>query len=135
MITAFIGILIMPWKLVADPSGYIFTWLIGYGALLGPIAGIMIADYYVLRKKHLDVEKLYRTDGIYTYTAGFCLAAIAAFALAVLPNLPGFLVQTGVISGAHPFLTDVYQQAWFVGFGLAFALYLVFRKISPTPIR
>jgi NCS1 family nucleobase:cation symporter-1 len=135
MITAFMGILIMPWKLVADPSGYIFTWLIGYGALLGPIAGIMIADYYVLRKKHLNVAQLYQTDGIYSYTAGFSLAAIATFALAVLPNLPGFLVQTGVISGAHPFLTTVYQQAWFVGFGLAFILYLVFRKISPTPIQ
>lgn len=95
----------------------------------------MIADYYVLRKKHLDVAQLYQTGGIYAYTSGFSLAAIAAFALAVLPNLPGFLVQTGVISGAHPFLTSVYQQAWFVGFGLAFALYLLFRKIPPTPIQ
>jgi NCS1 family nucleobase:cation symporter-1 len=134
MITAVIGVLIMPWKLVADPSGYIFTWLIGYGALLGPIAGIMIADYYVLRKKRLDVTQLYQTDGIYTYTSGFSMAAIAAFALAVLPNLPGFLVQAGVISVAHSVFTSIYQQAWFVGFGLAFALYLLFRKISPTPI-
>jgi NCS1 family nucleobase:cation symporter-1 len=134
MITAFIGILIMPWKLVADPSGYIFTWLIGYGALLGPIAGIMIADYYVLRKKHLDVTQLYQSNGIYSYTGGFSLAALAAFLLAVLPNLPGFLVQTGAIPGAHPFLTSIYQQAWFVGFGLAFALYLFFRKISSTPV-
>ena len=78
---------------------------------------------------------LYQTEGIYTYTAGFSMAALAAFILAVLPNLPGFLVQTGVISGAHPLLTAIYQQAWFVGFGLAFALYLLFRKISPTPIR
>ncbi len=134
MITAFIGIFIMPWKLVADPSGYIFTWLIGYGALLGPIAGVMIADYYALRKKHLDVNQLYQTNGIYTYTGGFSLAALAAFALAVLPNLPGFLVQTGYISGAHPVFTSIYQQAWFVGFGLAFVLYLLFRKLSPTPI-
>lgn len=133
MITAVIGILIMPWKLVADPAGYIFIWLIGYGALLGPIAGIMIADYYVFRRKFLDVEQLYKTNGIYTYTGGFSLAALAAFLLAVLPNLPGFLVQTGVISGAHPWLTGIYQQAWFVGFGLAFVLYLVFRKISPVP--
>jgi len=135
MITAFIGIFMMPWKLVADPSGYIFTWLIGYGALLGPIAGIMIADYYVYRRKYLDVNQLYQVDGIYTYTSGFSLAALAAFLLAVLPNLPGFLVQTGAISGAHPLLTAIYQQAWFVGFGLAFVLYLVFRKLSPPPIK
>ncbi|MES2440962.1 MAG: NCS1 family nucleobase:cation symporter-1 [Verrucomicrobiota bacterium] len=134
MITAFIGIFMMPWKLVADPSGYIFTWLIGYGALLGPIAGIMIADYHVLRKKHLDVAHLYQTKGIYTYTGGFSLAALAAFFLAVLPNLPGFLVQTGMLGGVHPFLTALYQQAWFVGFGLAFLLYLLFRKLSPVSI-
>ena len=132
MITAFIGIFMMPWKLVADPGGYIFTWLIGYGALLGPIAGIMIADYYVLRRKHLELRHLYQADGIYTYTAGFSLAALGAFALAVLPNLPGFLAQTGAIAGTHPLFTALYQQAWFVGFGLAFALYLGFRKIAPV---
>ncbi len=134
LITAVIGIAIRPWRLVAYPDGYIFSWLIGYGALLGPIAGIMIADYFVLRKKHLDIQHLYQTGGIYTYTAGFSLAALAAFALAVLPNLPGFLAQTGVIAGTHPFLITLYQQAWFVGFGLAFALYLLFRKISPVPV-
>ena len=132
MITAFIGIFMMPWKLVADPGGYIFTWLIGYGALLGPIAGIMIADYYVLRRKHLELRHLYQADGIYTYTAGFSLAALGAFALAVLPNLPGFLAQTGAIAGTHPLFTALYQQAWFVGFGLAFGLYLGFRKIAPV---
>ena len=46
-ITGVIGILMMPWKLVADPTGYIFTWLVGYTALLGPIGGILIADYFV----------------------------------------------------------------------------------------
>ena len=135
MITAVIGILIMPWRLVADPSGYIFIWLIGYGALLGPIAGIMVADYHVFRRRYLDVGQLYQANGIYTYTGGFSIAALAAFVLAVLPNLPGFLVQTGAVSGAHPWLTAIYQQAWFVGFGLAFTLYLVFRKISPVTIQ
>src|SRR5664279_3757988 len=64
-ITGIVGIVMMPWKLIADPSGYIFTWLIGYSALLGPIAGIMIADYFVLRGTRLDVEALYREDGEY----------------------------------------------------------------------
>jgi NCS1 family nucleobase:cation symporter-1 len=134
MITAFIGIFMMPWKLVGDPSGYIFTWLIGYGALLGPIAGIMIADYYVLRRKRLDITALYRNTGIYTYTSGFSLAGLGAFAVAVIPNLPGFLVQIRVIENTHPILSAIYQQAWFVGFAIAFVVYLLFRKISPVKI-
>ena len=134
MITAGIGVLMMPWKLLADPNGYIFTWLIGYSALLGPIAGIMIADYFVLRKKHLELVDLYRSDGIYRFSGGFSLAALAAFALAVLPNLPGFLAQVGVARNVPAFFTMLYPQAWFVGFGLAFGLYLLFRKISPVVI-
>lgn len=134
MITAVIGLLIMPWKLLADANGYIFTWLIGYSALLGPIAGIMIADYFVLRKKQLDVAHLYRSDGIYRYTNGFSLAALGAFMLAVLPNLPGFLSQVGAIHHVPALFKIIYPQAWFIGFGLAFFLYLLFRKISPTPI-
>ena len=133
-ITGIIGILIMPWKLIADPSGYIFTWLVGYSALLGPIAGIMIADYFILRKRHLDVTDLYRVDGIYRYTRGFSIAALVAFVLAVLPNFPGFLSQVGVIDHVPGIFKTLYEQAWFVGLGVAFVLYLLFRKISPVPI-
>ena len=135
-ITGIIGVFMMPWKLVADPSGYIFTWLIGYSALLGPIAGIMIADYFVLRGRKLELDELYRANGIYCYTNGFSLAAVAAFVLAVLPNLPGFLAHVNAIdSGLVPaFLKTLYQQAWFVGFALAFVFYLVFRKIAPVKI-
>ncbi|MDH3901715.1 MAG: NCS1 family nucleobase:cation symporter-1, partial [Xanthomonadales bacterium] len=64
-ITGIIGILIMPWKLIADPSGYIFTWLIGYSALLGPVIGIILVDYFLIRKTELNVEDLYRSKGIY----------------------------------------------------------------------
>lgn len=136
MITAVIGILMLPWKLVADPNGYIFTWLIGYSALLGPIAGIMIADYFVLRRKKLVVDELYRANGIYRYTNGFSLAGLAAFFLSVLPNLPGFLVQVGALDSATvpDFLEALYRQAWFVGFALGFVLYLVFRKLAPVKI-
>jgi len=151
MITAVIGILMVPWKLYADPNNYIVTWLIGYSALLGPIAGIMIADYYIVRSRKLDVDDLYRADGIYRYTRGFSLAALAVFVLAVLPNLPGFLVQVKLVdygtvtswvtacgiapehvTGATDGLIGLYQQAWFVGFGLAFVLYLLVRKIAPV---
>jgi len=132
VITAVIGIFMFPWKLMADPEGYIFTWLIGYGALLGPIAGIMIADYYVIRKKHLDVAGLYDANGPYRFTHGFNLAALAAFALAVLPNLPGFLSVVKIIPAASVpgFFHTLYNQAWFFGFALAFGLHLLFRKLS-----
>ena len=78
LITGIIGVLMMPWKLVADPSGYIFTWLVGYSALLGPIGGIMIADYFVIRRRQLNVAALYRADGEYRYTNGFSLVALFA---------------------------------------------------------
>jgi len=134
LITAVIGILIMPWKLVADPSGYIFTWLIGYSALLGPIAGIMIADYYLIRKTNLDVAGLYQKNGPYTYTGGFSLVSLATFALSVLPNLPGFLVTVKAIdpTTVPAWLVALYNYAWFIGFGIAFVVYLVLRKAFPN---
>ena len=132
LITAVIGVLMMPWKLLALPNGYIFTWLIGYGALLGPIAGIMIADYFVLRKRILDVDGLYDPAGPYRFTKGFSLAGLGALALAVLPNVPGFLATVGAVDAASvpAFFHTLYNQAWFVGFALAFGLYLLFRKLS-----
>lgn len=135
LITACLGILIMPWKLLADPGGYIFTWLIGYSALLGPIAGIMIADYHIYRRRHLDLAHLYRTDGIYRHTRGFSLVSLSTLALAVLPNLPGFLHQIQVVKSIPSFFALIYPQAWFTGFGLGFGIYLLLRRIFPAPVR
>jgi NCS1 family nucleobase:cation symporter-1 len=134
LITGIVGVLIMPWKLVADPSGYIFTWLIGYSALLGPIGGIMIADYFVVRRRQLDVGALYDGEGEYRFTNGISLVAVVAFVLAVIPNLPGFFVTIKVIpaSSVPGPLVDLYNYAWFVGFGLAFVIYLILRKIAPN---
>jgi NCS1 family nucleobase:cation symporter-1 len=134
LITGIVGVLIMPWKLVADPSGYIFTWLIGYSALLGPIGGIMIADYFVVRRRQLDVGALYDVEGEYRFTNGISVVAVVAFVLAVLPSLPGFFVTIKVIpaSAVPGPLVDLYNYAWFVGFGLAFVIYLILRKIIPN---
>ena len=134
LITGIIGIAMMPWKLVADPGGYIFTWLIGYSALLGPIGGIMIADYYVWRRRQLNVLNLYLPDGEYRYSGGFSWVAIVALLAGALPSLPGFLATVKLIDGAHvaPFLLGLYNYAWFVGFGIAFAVYLVLRKFAPN---
>lgn len=134
LITGLIGILMMPWKLVADPSGYIFTWLIGYSALLGPIGGIMIADYYIWRKRTLSLVGLYSGTGDYTYKNGFSLVAIIALLAGALPSLPGFLATVHLIDAATlpTFLLNLYHYAWFVGFLVAFIVYLSLRKIAPN---
>jgi nucleobase:cation symporter-1, NCS1 family len=131
-ITGIIGVLMMPWKLVADPNGYIFTWLIAYSALLGPIGGILIADYFVWRKCQLDVVALYRADGEYRFTNGFSLVALIALVVGALPSLPGFLIQVKAIKAdsVPPFLADLYHYAWFIGFAVAFGVYLAGRKLN-----
>ncbi len=134
LITGIIGVVMMPWKLVADPTGYIFTWLVAYSALLGPVGGIMIADYFVYRKRELDVAALYNPNGLYRYTGGWSLVAVVSFLVAALPNLPGFLAQVGVIDPAHlpPLFSQIYSFAWFAGFAIAFVAYLVLRKLAPN---
>ncbi|MBU2573787.1 MAG: NCS1 family nucleobase:cation symporter-1, partial [Elusimicrobia bacterium] len=136
-ITGVIGVLIFPWKLIADPTGYIFTWLIGYSSLLGPIGGIMIVDYYWIRKRELDLAGLYSPDGRYWYSNGINRKAVAAFIIGVLPNVPGFLTTTGIIpkDAVWPFVNGLYSYAWFVGFALSGAVYafLMRGKTAPRP--
>ena len=134
LITGLVGIAMMPWKLLADPSGYIFTWLIAYSALLGPIGGIMIADYYVWRKMQLSVPALYSGTGEYRYNRGISWVAISALLCGALPSLPGFLATVHVIDagGLSHFWLHLYDYAWFVGFGLAFVVYLLLRKLAPN---
>jgi len=72
-ITGIIGIMIFPWKLIADPTGYIFTWLVGYSSLLGPVGGIMIVDYYFIREQRLILNDLYSNNGIYRFQKGLML--------------------------------------------------------------
>lgn len=132
-LTGIIGILIMPWNLIADPSGYIFTWLIAYSALLGPIGGILIADYFVYRAKTLNVAALYDPKGEYRFCKGFSVVALGCLMAGALPSLPGFLVTVKAISpSAIPaVLVGLYNYAWFVGFGVAFVLYSILRNLAP----
>jgi nucleobase:cation symporter-1, NCS1 family len=136
-ITGIIGILIFPWKLIADPNGYIFTWLIAYSSLLGPVGGIMIADYYFIRRQQLNVDDLYSHSGQYGFTNGFNRAAIVALLCGILPNLPGFLLQVKIISAtAFPeWISHLYNYAWFVGFFVSGAVYLMAspNRASPRP--
>jgi NCS1 family nucleobase:cation symporter-1 len=132
MITAGIGVAIFPWKLIESTGGYIFTWLIGYSALLGPIGGILIADYFLLRKMNLNLDDLYRLKGRYSYKNGFNPMAIIAFVIAVLPNLPGFLHVAGIVGDGvvPPVFDTIYAYAWFVGFFLAGGIYLLLMKTT-----
>jgi NCS1 family nucleobase:cation symporter-1 len=127
-ITGIIGILIFPWKLIADPSGYIFTWLVGYSSLLGPIGGIMIADYFFIRRQQLRVNELYKIHGTYTYKNGFNRVALMALLLGILPNVTGFLTTIRLLdkSSVWPWLDNLYSYAWFVGFFVSGITYLLF---------
>jgi NCS1 family nucleobase:cation symporter-1 len=124
MITAVIGIAMCPWYLYTRQSAYIFTWLIGYSALLGPIAGIMLCDYYVLRKTRLDVDALYDVAGEYSYGGGgINWRAVVALVVAVAPNLPGF-INAATNTELFPVVFDrIYGYAWFVGLGIAGVVY------------
>ncbi len=133
-ITGIIGVLIFPWKLIADPSGYIFTWLVGYSGLLGPIGGIMIADYYFIRKQQLNLQQLYSYKGSYAFGNGFNHVAIIALLLGILPNVPGFLTVIHFVdkNAVWPWLVYLYNYAWFVGFFVSGLTYLVLMQDQKT---
>jgi nucleobase:cation symporter-1, NCS1 family len=119
LITGILGILIQPWRLLADPSGYIFTWLLGYSGGLGSIAGVLIADYWIVRRRALALEDLYMTDGAYHYRVGWNLPAVVA-------TLAGCAAAWGGL--VIPPLRPLYDYAWFVGFGVAGGVYLAIQR-------
>jgi len=129
-ITGIIGVLIFPWKLIADPTGYIFTWLIAYSSLLGPVGGILIADYFFIRKKELQLKELYNSKGIYSYSKGFNNAAIIALVAGIVPNVPGFLVTVKLLpeESVAEWIAHLYNYAWFVGFGVSGIIYWLLMK-------
>jgi NCS1 family nucleobase:cation symporter-1 len=120
LITGILGLLMQPWRLLADPSGYIFTWLVGYSGGLGSIAGVLIADYWVVRKTRLRLEDLYLSDGVYR---GWNARAVIATALGCAFAWGGIVI---------PALKPLYDYAWFVGFGIAFVLYVVLMRTAPA---
>lgn len=140
IITGVVGILIFPWRLYSDLSNYIFTWLIGYSALLGSVAGVMLVDYYLLRRRRLDIDDLYREDGRYSYGGrGYNWRALVAVFGGILPNVPGFLSQASHGAIAVPaFFAELYTYAWFVSLVVAgllhAALTYAFPVKEPAPI-
>jgi nucleobase:cation symporter-1, NCS1 family len=131
LITAVIGILMMPWRLYADAAAYIFTWLIGYSSLMGAIGGVLIADYWVLRGRTLSLSDLFAIDGEYRYQSGVNIRAMVALVAAILPVVPGFVRAATTPGGqvSDPTVLDsLYTYAWFVTFGLSFVFYLVLMR-------
>jgi nucleobase:cation symporter-1, NCS1 family len=124
LITGFLGLAMCPWKLLASPDAYIFGWLIGYSGLLGPVAGIMVADYFLIRGTELDVNSLYHRDGAYSYTKGINPRAMIALVLGVGIALIGLVAKP---------LHFLYDYAWFVGFFTAGISYIAMMKLAaPT---
>ncbi len=124
-ITAGLGLAMFPWKILESAGSYIFTWLIGYSALLGPIAGILIADYLIIRRTELDVDELFREGGRYAFDNGWNPAALVALVLGVAPNAPGFLHAAGAVESVPAVFDTIYTYAWFVGLFVAAGLYTV----------
>ncbi len=125
LITGVLGLCIMPWKLMASSHNYL-GWLVDYSGLLGPVAGIMVADYFLLRRTKLDVEALYRRGGIYEFRNGFNGVAIVALAAGIVAALIGRFI---------PVLEPLFTMAWFVGFFLSGGIYYFMmsgRRIRPV---
>jgi len=130
LIAATIGLLFMPWKLLATSGGYLFTWLGGYGTLLGAIAGILLVDYYFVRKTELKLDDLYRRGGDYEYSNGWNMHALIAFALGVLPCLPGYLAVSGLVAkeAVPPLLLGLFDFGWFFSLFVAGTYYYLTAK-------
>ncbi|HEX3757932.1 MAG TPA: NCS1 family nucleobase:cation symporter-1, partial [Kofleriaceae bacterium] len=125
LITGVLGIAAMPWELIKNPGRY-FGWLVGYSGSLGAIAGVLIVDYWLLRKRTLDLASLYAPGGAYRYRDGYNLAAIGATLIGAAVAFAGMFWDP---------LRPIYDWSWFVGFGLAGALYwaLMQGRVPPSP--
>jgi NCS1 family nucleobase:cation symporter-1 len=135
LLTGAVGVLMQPWRLVEDPNGYIFKWLVAYSALLGAVGGVLIADYFLIRRMRLDVTGLYRKGGPYWYAGGFHVRGLIALAAGIVPCVPGFLATVGLIESA-PVWTDLYHYAWFLSFGVSFVIYaalMLWRRALTSP--
>lgn len=125
LITGIAGILMQPWKLIADPNGYIFQWLLGYSAGLGAIAGVLIADYWLLRKTRLNLLDLYLLKGEYTYTSGWNPAAAVATVIGCVVAWSGAIPEAIVGSSLHAILKPLFEYGWFVGVLVSATIYML----------
>jgi NCS1 family nucleobase:cation symporter-1 len=124
LITGIVGIIMQPWRLLADPARYIDGWLVGYSGGMSAIAGVLIIDYWVIRRKRLVLPDLYRKQGAYTYAGGWNWRAVAATLIGCFAAWIGLFV---------PPLRVLYDAAWFVGFAASAVSYIVLMRLAPPP--
>jgi NCS1 family nucleobase:cation symporter-1 len=144
IITAIVGVLIQPWYLFGNPEIYIFTWLGFYGGATGAIAGVLIADYWVMRRTALKLGDLYRGAGAYRYGGGFNWRAIMALVVGAIlavggaytaPGTDGPFPEGGLIGFLHielPWGGFLYDYSWIVGLVAAFLIYWVLATLLPA---
>lgn len=131
LLTALLGIAFQPWKLLKSSESFVYTWLVGYSALMGPIGGIILVDYYILKKTNLCIEDLYSRNpyGAYYYSSGFNVKAIVALVVGMLPVIPGFLHKVGILKSVSETFVVVYNSAWFVSFFSAGLVYWILSNL------
>jgi NCS1 family nucleobase:cation symporter-1 len=137
LITGVLGIVIQPWRLFSDPHIYIFTWLGFYGGLLGSVAGVLIADYWLIRRTELRLADLYRVNGVYSYTAGWNFRGLVSILVGAVAAVGGAYTAAGTPGpfpspGLLPFLRPLYDYSWVVGLFVAFVLYYLLMVLFPA---
>lgn len=132
LLTAILGIICQPWRLVQSTESFIYTWLIGYSALLGPIGGIILVDYFILKGRVLDIDALYSGSphGQYWYYEGYNISALASLLAGMAPVIPGFLHTVGLLNMSSPFFLVLYNSSWFVSFFTAGLVYWVLSRVQ-----
>ncbi|EPS64628.1 hypothetical protein M569_10151, partial [Genlisea aurea] len=124
LLTAVLGVAFQPWRLLKSSESFVYTWLVGYSALMGPI----LADYYVVRRGCLNIGDLYTLspEGAYYYSGGYNAAAVAALLAGILPVVPGFLRKVGILEKVSGLFSGIYDNAWFFSFFTAGILHVIF---------
>ncbi|CAN6576697.1 unnamed protein product [Malus baccata var. baccata] len=132
IVTALLGIAFQPWRLLKSSESFVYTWLVGYSALLGPIGGIILADYYLIRNTNLSLKDLYSTSafGDYYYSRGYNLAAMAALVVGILPVVPGFLQKVGILVSISDVYVIIYNNAWFFSFFSSGCFYWLLSRLT-----
>jgi len=132
-LSAFFCVVSTPWNIIKNAAG-LLAFLSGYSCLMGPLAGIMVTDYYIIKQKKLNLHEMYKDHGIYWYTGGFNWRAFAAFGIAIAPLMPGFaksIAPTLDVGGAW----KLYAFAWIYGYVTAtFSYYIICKYISPQTV-
>lgn len=134
LLTAILGIICQPWRLLQSSESFIYTWLIGYSALIGPIGGIILVDYFILKGRVLDIDALYSGSphGQYWYYGGYNISALASLLVGMAPVIPGFLHTVGLLNMSSPFFLVLYNNSWFVSFFTAGLVYWVLSRFQDT---